>query len=335
MKAVRVAGTSGMADMAVADIEPPGPPGRGEVLIEVAAAALNFADLLMLTGAYQDTPAAPFTAGMECAGTVLEVGPDVDGVFTGDRVAAAPGQGAFAERALAPAANCMRLPPSMDMATGAGFQIAYGTAHVGLAHRARLRHGELLLVTGAGGGVGLAAVEVGRALGARVVAAAGSPEKLALAEARGADYLVDYRAEDLRERVKAIAAETGRTGADVVFDPVGGEVFAAAMRATGFEGRLIVVGFAGGEIQQIPANRLLVKNIGVLGLAWGAYGARDPAVLRHSFTSLAEMYEAGQLHPHIGARRPLDAAAEAYRLVETRAAEGKVVLEIGESGGGG
>ncbi|MEQ8602851.1 MAG: NADPH:quinone oxidoreductase family protein [Marivibrio sp.] len=333
MRALKVVGrakdaAAGIAALTVEKTPAPDAPGEGEVLIDVVAGALNFADLLMLTGAYQATPEVPFTAGMELSGTVRAVGRKVDGVFVGDRVAAFAGSGAFAERALVRDAACLQLPPQIALADGAALPIAFGTAHVGLTRRARLRAGELLLVTGAGGGVGLAAVAVGKALGATVIAAAGGPDKLARAKAHGADHIVDYRTEDLREAVKTIAAERGKAGADVAFDPVGGAAFEAAQRALAFEGRLLVIGFAAGDVPQIAANRLLVKNIDALGFYWGAYAQAAPQVHRDSFHALYEMFEQHRLQPEIGARFPLDRAADAYRALAERGVAGKVLIEI-------
>ncbi|MBP5858632.1 NADPH:quinone oxidoreductase family protein [Marivibrio halodurans] len=330
MRALRVTGTEGLSSLALDEIAPPGEPGEGEVLIDVAAGALNFADLLMLQGRYQEMPAPPFTAGLELSGVVAAVGPKVDGVFVGDRVAAHAGHGAFAERAIVKDHACLNLPPDRDLATAAALPVAFGTAHVALTHRARLRAGELLLVTGAGGGVGLAAVALGRALGATVIAAASGPEKLAVAERYGAAFTIDYEREDLRARVKAIAADHGRTGCDVLFDPVGGALFETAMRCVGFEARLIVIGFAAGDIQKIPANLLLVKNIDVVGFYWGAYAARDPNIHRESFRALHGVIEADGLSPHIGARFPLAEAAEGYRLLESRQAAGKILIDIAD-----
>lgn len=337
MRALRIAGKAadfeaGIAALAVEDVDPPGDPGEGEVLIDVAAGALNFADLLMLTGAYQATPEAPFTAGMELSGTVRAVGRKVDGVFVGDRVAAFAGSGAFAGQAIVRDAACLQLPPQIPLSDGAALPIAFGTAHVGLSRRARLKAGELLLVTGAGGGVGLAAVAVGKALGASVIAAAGGPDKLERAKAHGADHVVDYRTEDLREAVKRLAAEHGKAGADVAFEPVGGAVFEAVQRAMAFEGRLLVIGFAAGEIPQIAANRLLVKNIDAVGFYWGAYADAAPQVHRESFHALYELFEQHRLRPEIGARFPLSQAAEAYRALAERGVAGKVLIEIGEGG---
>lgn len=333
MRAIRVEGEAqegadGLQRLRLAEVDPPPPPGPGEALIDVTAGALNFADLLMLTGAYQETPAAPFTAGMELSGTVAAVGKDVDGVFVGDRVAAYAGSGAFAERALVKDHACLQVPPGADLATAAALPVAFGTAHVGLVDRARLRMGELLLVTGAGGGVGLAAVALGAALGAEVIAAASSAEKLALAEAHGAAHRIDYATEDLRARVKEIAAAHGKSGADVVFDPVGGALFQQALRATGFEGRVLAVGFASGEVPQIPANLLLVKNIDVIGFYWGGYATRDPDVHRQSFRALYEMLESGRIRPEVARRLPLERAEEGYRLMRERKLAGRVIFDV-------
>lgn len=328
MRAVRVTGADGLESLEVAEVEPPGDPGEREVLIDVAAGALNFADLLMSQGKYQEMPDAPFTAGMELSGTVAAVGAKVDGVFVGDRVAAFAGHGAFAERALVRDHACLNLPAEFDLAEAAALPVAYGTAHVALTHRARLRPGNLMLVTGAGGGVGLAAVAIGKALGATVIAAASGSEKLDLAKAHGAAHVIDYTHEDLRARVKTIAGEKDKTGCDVVFDPVGGAVFETALRCTGFEGRVIVIGFAAGDIQQIPANLLLVKNIDVIGFYWGGYARLDPDVHRESFRALHGLIEAGGVRPHIGGRFPIDDAREAYRLLESRAVGGKILIDI-------
>lgn len=299
------------------------PLGRKDVRLAIHAAGLNFADILMCEGKYQATPPVPFVPGMEAAGEVIETGPDVDGVFVGDRVMARMDQGAFAEEAVVRDDDCTVMPQGMPYETGAAFPIVYGTAHVALAHRARLQPGEVLLVHGAAGGVGLAAVEVGKALGATVVATAGGAEKLAVAKAHGADHLIDYRTEDVRDRVRALVG-----GADVVFDPVGGDVFKASLRCTNPEGRLIVVGFAGGEVQQIPANILLVKNVDVIGFYWGGYAEIDPMVIRRSNSALVSLFADGRLDPLVSHVLPLEEAAQGLALLAGRKATGKVVLKV-------
>jgi NADPH2:quinone reductase len=307
--------------------EIPSPPMRdGAVRIAIHAAGLNFADLLLIAGQYQSKPALPFTPGSEAAGVITEVGAGVRHLKAGDRVMAIMEGGGYADEAVVDAARVLPIPASMDFATAAGFPIAYGTSHGALEWRARLKPGEWLLVTGAAGGVGLTAVEIGKAMGARVIAAAGGPEKLAVAQQHGADHLIDYSREDLRERVKAI---TGGSGVDVVYDPVGGDAFEAALRSIAWEGRIIVIGFAGGKIPQIPANVALVKNIDVIGFFWGSYLPRKPELVRRSLEQLLRWFEEGKLKPHISDRFDLKDAAQALEMLKQRKSTGKVVLTTG------
>ncbi len=325
MRAVVCRELSGPQSLNVEEVPDP-KPGPGEVAIDVAAAGVNFADTLMVTGKYQEKPELPFTPGLELAGRVTALGAGVTGVAPGDRVIGLVDRGAFAEVALVRADEVYPIPDSMDFDIAAGFPITYGTAHGALVWRADLKPGETLLVHGAAGGVGLAAVEVGKALGAEVIATAGGPEKLEIARAHGADHLVDYRSEDIRERVKAL---TGGRGADVVFDPVGGEVFMASLRAVAWGGRLLVIGFAAGKVPEIPANLLLVKNLAVLGLYWGAYRQKAPALLRAQFETLTGWYAEGRLAPLVSHRLDLAEAGRALDLLLTRKATGKVVLTTG------
>lgn len=300
------------------------PPLRaGAVRIAVQAAGVNFADLLLIAGQYQEKPALPFTPGAEAAGVITEVGAGVSGLKTGDRVMALTGLGAFAEEAVVDAGRVVPIPQSMDFITAAGFPVAYGTSHGALEWRARLQPGEWLLVLGAAGGVGLTAVEIGKALGARVIACAAGAEKLEVARQHGADHLIDYSREDIRERVKAI---TGGRGADVVYDPVGGDAFDAALRSIAWGGRIIVIGFAAGRVPQIPANIVLVKNIDVIGFYWGSYQAHKPDLLRSSFTRLFRWFQEGKLKPHVSHTLPLRDAAQGLDLLRQRKATGKVVL---------
>lgn len=308
----------------LAEVEAP-LPGPGEVAIAVEAAGVNFADTLIIRGKYQEKPAFPFAPGLEVAGTIAQLGEGVTAFQVGQPVMAVPGYGGFAEVAIAKASDVFARPPHFDATTAAGFLITYGTAHGGLVWQGRLQAGETLLVNGAAGGTGLAAVEVGKALGAEVIATAGSAEKLAVAAEHGADHLINYRDEDLRERVKAITA--GR-GVDVVFDPVGGKVFESSLRCTAWGGRLVVIGFAGGEVQQIPANILLVKNLAALGFYWGSYRQHAPERVQAQFQALGRWIDEGRLRPRISHRLPLARGAEALRLLESRAAIGKVVLEM-------
>ncbi len=325
MRAVVCRELSGPQSLSVEELPDP-QPGPGEVAIAVAAAGVNFADTLMVAGKYQEKPELPFTPGLELAGTVTALGEGVTGVAPGDRVIGLVDRGAFAEVALVRAEDVYPIPDSMDFDIAAGFPITYGTAHGALVWRAELQPGETLLVHGAAGGVGLATVEVGKALGAEVIATAGGAEKLEIAKAHGADQLIDYRSEDIRERVKAL---TGGRGADVVFDPVGGEVFMASLRAVAWGGRLLVIGFAAGKVPEIPANLLLVKNLAVLGLYWGAYRQKAPALLRAQFETLTGWYAEGRLAPLVSHRLDLTEAGRALDLLLTRKATGKVVLTTG------
>src|SRR5512146_1085196 len=302
---------------------------EGAVRIAVHAAGVNFADLLVIAGQYQEKPAFPFTPGAEAAGVVSEVGAGVSALKTGDRVMALTGLGAYAEEAVVDAARVRPIPDSMDFASAAGFPVAYGTSHGALEWRARLKAGEWLLVLGAAGGVGLAAVEIGKAMGARVIACASSAEKLAVAREYGADEVVDDSREDIRERVKGI---TGGHGADVVYDPVGGDAFDAALRSIAWGGRIIVIGFAAGRIPQIPANIILVKNVDVIGFYWGSYQAHNPELLRGSLKQLLSWVEQGRLKPHISHRFDLADAPLALNSLRQRKSTGKVVLLMDSRG---
>lgn len=295
-------------------------PGPGEVRLSIRACGLNFADLLMIEGKYQERPTPPFTMGMEVAGVVEALGPGVTEPAIGARVAVYAGSGGLAEAGVFPADACLPIPDAMSFETAAAFQIAYGTSHLALGHRARLRSGERLLVLGAAGGVGLTAVEIGKLMGAEVVASARGADRLEIARAAGADHLIDSEAPGLRDRLKEMG------GVDVVYDAVGGPAFMEALRATRPEGRLIPIGFAGGEVPQIPANLLLVKNLTVIGLYWGGYRTFAPHILRESLAELTAWYEAGRLRPHVSHVLPLDRAAEALDLLRSRKTTGKVVV---------
>lgn len=297
-------------------------PGKGEIRLEVTTCGLNFADLLMAQGRYQDTPPVPFTLGLEFAGVVVEQGEGVSAPPIGARVAVVAGQGGLAPQANVPADRCVVIPDAMSFAEAAGFQVAYGTSHLGLKGRARLAAGETLLVLGAAGGVGLTAVEVGKRLGARVIAVARGAEKLAVCAAAGADHLIDSDTQDLRDTVKALG------GADVVYDPVGGAQFTAALRATNPGGRILVVGFASGEVPQIPANHLLVKNVDILGYWWGGYVKFRPDALHDSMSELFAWYEAGLLKPHVSHEIPFERVEEAFELLRSRTSTGKVVVTM-------
>ncbi|MDZ4134041.1 MAG: NADPH:quinone oxidoreductase family protein [Paracoccaceae bacterium] len=297
-------------------------PIAGEVRLRIHSCGLNFADLLMLKGKYQEQPVLPFTMGMELAGIVDALGPGTRGPLPGTRVAVFAGQGGLATYGCFPAARCIPLPDAMSFEQAAAFQIAYGTSHLALGHKARLQPDETLLVLGAAGGVGLTAVEIGKRMGARVIACARGAEKLAVARAAGADHLIDSDSPDLRGRIRALG------GVDVVYDPIGGAGFTEALHATNPEGRLLCIGFASGEVPQIPANLLLVKNLSVIGLYWGGYLKFRPEVLTDSLATLFGWFTEGRLTPHISHVLPLDRAAEALDLLRDRKSTGKVVVTI-------
>ena len=324
MKAVLCQAFGAPDDLVIEDIPSP-PVPAGAVKIRVRACGVNFPDVLLIQGLYQLQPPFPFSPGLEVAGDVIEIGEGVSHPRIGDRVIATMMYGGFAEEVVAPAAMTLPMPADMKVEHGAGFPLVYGTAHVGLAHRAALKAGETLLVLGAAGGVGLAAVELGKLLGARVIAAASTREKLELTRAYGADYTIDYTSENLRDRVKGL---TGGRGADVIFDPVGGDLFDQAVRRIAWEGRYLVVGFASGRIPSLPANIALLKNASLVGLFWGAYLQRDPAVIRDSFSQLFKWYTAGKLKPHIHKTFPLEEASAALRELMERRAMGKVLLTV-------
>jgi NADPH2:quinone reductase len=318
------------SDLKLVDLPDLPSPKAGEIKVKVAAAGLNFADTLMIAGQYQQKPELPFTPGLELAGTVLEVGPAVDRGETrikpGDPIMAAVDHGGFAEQAIVRAADAVPIPTGLDPVTAGGFVIAYGTSYGALVWKARLQEGELLLVHGAAGGVGLTAVEIGKALGAKVIATAGGAEKCALAREHGANWIIDYKTENVRDRVKAIAAELGREGVDVVYDPVGGEIFDASLRCVAWGARLLVVGFAAGQIQKIPANILLVKNVDAQGFYWGSYRRHQPERIRDCFAGLARLHAVGWLKPHISHRFDLADFAQAFEILMARKSTGKIVL---------
>ncbi len=300
-------------------------PAAGQILVRVAACGLNFADLLMLEGRYQDTPARPYVPGLEFAGEVAGFGTGVTaqstGLKLGQPVAAFGGQGGLAQFACLPVARVLPLPHSMTMAQAAGFQIAYGTSHLAL-RRAALCPGETLVVTGASGGVGLTAVELGKRLGARVIAIARGQAKQEVARAAGADETLDSDMPDLRGALKSCG------GVDVIYDAVGGDLFDPCLRALRPEGRYLVIGFASGSIPKFPANLLLVKNISVIGFYWGGYLAFRPAALAQSLAELLALHEQSPLRLHISHQLPFEAFPEGLDLLKTRRATGKVVINL-------
>ena len=305
-------------------LELPDPqPGPGEVAIDVRAIGCNFFDILLVQGKYQVHPPLPFSPGGEVAGVVRAVGPDVTGFTTGDRVFAMLPWGGFASVAVGPAVSVVRMPESMPFEHGAAFGIVYQTSYCGLVDRAALQAGETLLVHAAAGGVGLAAVQIGRALGARVLATAGSAHKLEVAKAHGAEEAYDYSNPDWVERVQRA---TGGRGADVIYDPVGGDIFDLSTRCIAFGGRLLVVGFASGRIPTIQVNRILLKNIAVVGLHWGGYRQHDPAKIPQVMAALFDLYERGAVRPVISSTYPLAEAAAALAEIASRRSVGKILL---------
>lgn len=297
-------------------------PEQGQASISIAACGLNFADLLMQDGTYQERPPLPFVPGMEIAGTVIALGPDTAGPAPGTRVAVVAGWGGLAEMGCFPVSRMVALPAAMPFTDAAAFQIAYGTSHLALHHRARLQPGETLLVFGAAGGVGLTAVELGKKMGARVIACARGDNRLAVAKAAGADSVIDSESPDLKDQLKALG------GVDVVYDPVGGPGFDMALRATKPEGRLLTIGFASGHVPQIAANLLLVKNLTVMGLYFGGYLGFAPAVVATSLATLFGWYEDGTLKPHISHVLPFDRVHDGLNLLRNRKATGKVVITV-------
>ena len=300
-------------------------PAKNEILIDVHSAAVNFPDTLIIEGKYQFKPPFPFSPGGEAAGVVAAVGEKVSHLKPGDRVMALTGWGSFAEQVAAPSYNVMPIPKGIDFNSAAAFGMTYGTSMHALKQRANLQPGETLLVLGASGGVGLAAVEIGKAMGARVIAAASSAEKLEVAKAAGADALINYSEESLKDRVKEL---TGGQGADVIYDPVGGDLFDAAVRAINWNGRLLVVGFASGRIPELPVNLALLKGASVVGVFWGSFAQRQPQDNLANFQQLFAWYAEGKLKPLVSQTFPLERAADAINALANRTAVGKVVVEV-------
>jgi NADPH2:quinone reductase len=298
---------------------------KNEVLLQVHAAGVNFPDTLIIEGKYQFKPPFPFSPGGEAAGVITAVGEKVSHLKVGDRVMALTGWGSFAEEVAVPGYNVIPVPPSMDFASAAAFGMTYGTSMHALKQRANLQPGETLLVLGASGGVGLAAVEIGKAIGAKVIAAASSAEKLEVAKAAGADELINYSESSLKDEVKRL---TGGQGADVIYDPVGGDLFDQAIRSIAWNGRLLVVGFASGRIPELPVNLALLKGAAVVGVFWGAFAQRQPQDNAANFQQLFAWYGEGKVKPLVSQTFPLEQAAEAINTLGQRKAVGKVVVQV-------
>lgn len=315
----------GPADQLSVQEAPDPQPGPGEIVLDVRAAGLNFPDTLIIEGKYQFRPDLPFVPGGEASGVVSAVGAEVKGIAVGDEVIAMAVAGAFAEKWAVEANAVMPKPASLDFPQAAGFGLTYGTSLYALKQRAGLQPGETLLVLGAAGGVGSAAVDIGKAMGARVIAAASTDDKLAYAADLGADEGINYATEDFRERVREL---TDGRGADVVYDPVGGELSESALRSMAWNGRFLVIGFAAGSIPEIPLNLPLLKGVSITGVFWGAWTQRDPAASAANFGELFAMVEQGRLNPQVSAAYPLERYVEAFGALTGRKAMGKVIFEV-------
>ena len=322
MKAMIVNQWGEPRDMILVDLPDPRP-AEGQVAVDVRAIGCNFFDILMVQGKYQVRPPFPFSPGNEVAGVIREVGPGANRFAPGDRVLAMPGWGGFASVVVAPESWIHQVPQAMSFEHAAAFPIGYQTSYFGLVHRADLQPGETLLVHAAAGGVGLAAVQIGSALGARVLAGAGSARKLEIAREHGASETIDYSIPGWEKRVLEL---TGGRGADVIYDPVGGDIFDLSTKCIAFEGRLLVVGFTSGRIPAIQANRILLKNISIVGLHWGTYRDREPALIDRTFETLFDLYQTGEIRPLVSATYPLADAAAALEEIGSRRSFGKVVL---------
>jgi NADPH:quinone reductase len=322
MRAVVVDRWMTPAELTVREIPDP-PLGRGMLRVRIRAAGCNFFDILMVKGQYQMKPPFPFVPGAEIAGEVLEVGADVTGFAPGDRVMASAGLGGFAEQAVVPANAAYRLPDGMSFEAGAAFPIVYPTSYAALVFRAPVRAGEWLLVHAAAGGVGIAAVQIGKALGARVIGTAGGEDKLEIVRRVGADVALDYRDGSWVDRVKEV---TDGHGADVIYDSVGGDVTDASLKCIAWNGKLLVIGFASGRIPEVKLNRVLLKNISLVGLHWGAHAMHEPARIGETFRALFELYAEGVVEPVIYRSYPLDELPAALEALGSRRSYGKVVV---------
>ncbi|HMF97983.1 MAG TPA: NADPH:quinone oxidoreductase family protein [Vicinamibacterales bacterium] len=324
MKAVLCKAYGPPETLVVEDVPSP-EPGPGDVVVSVKAASVNFPDVLIIQNKYQFKPPLPFSPGSEVAGIVKAVGEGVTNVAAGDPVMAFTTYGAFAEEVKTDARRLLPLPPGMDFITAAAFGLTYATSDHALRDRGQLAAGETLLVLGAAGGVGLAAIEIGKAVGARAIACASTDDKLAVCRAHGADAIINYATDDLRERVKSL---TDGRGVDVVYDPVGGRYSEPALRSLAWRGRLLVVGFAAGDIPKIPLNLTLLKGCSIVGVFWGEFTRREPQRFAESMQQLGRWYADGKLRPHVSHMYPLGRAAEALTQMANRQVKGKVVLTV-------
>lgn len=324
MKAVLCTAYGEPDDLVVQSVPSP-TVGKGKIKIAIHAAGVNFPDILMIQGKYQFKPPFPFSPGLEAAGEVLEVGAGVNLFKPGDRVMVTCGFGGFAEEVVAEEKSVFALPDGVEYVSAAGFPVTYGTSYHALVDRAKLQPGEVLLVHGAAGGVGLTAVELGKLMGASVIATVGADEKFEVVKRYGADHVINYNKENFRDRVLDI---TDKKGADVIYDPVGGDVFDLSMRCIAWEGRLLVIGFASGRIPELSVNRALLKGCQVVGVFWGSFAQRTPDRNREHFKILLDWCAEGKLKPHVSHTYPLDEAADALKMLLSRKATGKLVIKV-------
>ena len=297
----------------------------GQVRIEIKACGVNFPDLLMIAGKYQRQPPMPFSPGCEIAGNIIEIAPDITEFKLGQRVVAITGFGGMAEQVCVDARRVLVIPKTIDYVRAAGFLLAYGTAYHALKQRAKLEADEILVILGAAGGVGLAAVEIGKIMGANVIAAASTWDKLNLASEYGADHLINYSDTSLKDSIRAI---TEGRGADVIYDPVGGELFEQCLRAVAWCGRILIIGFASGKISTVPANLPLLKGSSIIGVFWGRFTEQEPKINAENTTKLFQLLQKGELKPHISKIYPLEQSAMALEVLEKRRAKGKVIINI-------
>jgi NADPH2:quinone reductase len=326
MKAVLCKAFGPPESLVIEDVEPL-KPGKGQMVINVKACGVNFPDTLIIQGKYQSKPPFPFIPGSEIAGVVKELGEGVDTFKVGSRVIAYVGMGGFAEEVIAHALSIIPMPRNMEFTTASAFVLTYGTSHHALKDRAQLKQGETLLVLGAAGGVGLAAIEIGKVMGARVIAAASSDEKLEVCKLLGADEVINYATEDLRDRIKQL---TGGKGIDVAFDPAGGDYSEPVLRSMAWGGRFLVIGFAAGDIPRIPLNLPLLKVCSIVGVFWGSFMEHDPKRGRHNIHELITWFSEGKLKPHVSATYPLERVADALNDLLNRKVTGKAVLVTSE-----
>ncbi len=324
MRAMNCRAFGPVDDLVLEDMPTP-TPGPGEVRLRVAGCGVNFPDVLIVQGKYQFKPEPPFAPGGEVSGTIAEIGAGVRDFAVGDPVIATTLWGGFAEELVTSTERLLRRPDSMDEITAAGFALTYGTSYHALVQRAAIRPGETLLVLGAAGGVGIAAIQIAKALGARVIAGASTPEKLEVARAQGADDLVNYSEDGYRDRLKEL---TGGRGVDVVYDPVGGPLLDPSLRSMAWNGRYLVVGFASGEIPKVPANLTLLKGCAVVGVFWGQFRRTEPELDAENFRALFDLHAVGRIKPLVSATYPLERAKEALHALAERRVTGKIVLTV-------